>query len=159
MARTTDKQCHPLSHRPAGNSATAAIVGQVCQHCLRARSRQGQRHHSSSHSQTRKSAKNVQASPCSLCPQSRIEPAMEQMETEGSLEKMDHCEWATPVVPVVKPDGMVRICGDFKVTLNPCLQVPQHPLPRKEDCFHAMNGGQKFSKVDPIPGLRPNHAG
>ena len=70
------------------------------------------------------------------------------MEVEGSLEKIDHFEWATPVVLVIKPDGTVRICGDFKVTLNPCLQVPQHPLPRIEDCFHAMNGGKKFLKVD-----------
>ena len=78
----------------------------------------------------------------------QIETVLDRMETEGSLEKIDHCEWATPVIPVIKPDGTVRICGDFKVTLNPCLQVPQHPLPRIEDCFHAMTGGKKFSKVD-----------
>ena len=32
--------------------------------------------------------------------------------------------------------------------LNPCLQVPQHPIPRAEECFHAVNGGEKFTKLD-----------
>ena len=32
-------------------------------------------------------------------------------------------EWATRVVPVVKGDGSVRICGDFKVRINHVLHV------------------------------------
>ena len=42
----------------------------------------------------------------------------------------------------------MRICGDYKVTLNPCLQVPQHPIPRAEECFYAVNGGGGFTKLD-----------
>ena len=53
-----------------------------------------------------------------------------------------------PVVPVMKPDGSVRICGDYKVTRNPYLQVPKHPIPKAEECFHAVNGGKKFTKLD-----------
>ena len=78
----------------------------------------------------------------------RLEKALEEMVEEGNLERVGFSHWGTPMVPVVKPNGMVRVCGDYKVTLNPCLEVPQYPLPRAEECFHAMNGGKHFTKIN-----------
>ena len=78
----------------------------------------------------------------------KVEETLEKMVKEGTVEKIDFSDWATPIVPVMKPDGSIRMCGDYKVTLNPCLKVPQHPIPRAEECFHAINGGKKFTKLD-----------
>ena len=64
------------------------------------------------------------------------------------LKKISHSEWASPVVPVSKADGSIRICGDYKVTVNPVLQVDQFPMPRPEDLFVTLAGGRKFSKLD-----------
>ena len=50
--------------------------------------------------------------------------------------------------PVPKPDRSVRICGDFKVTINPVLQIDKHPIPKPEDLLTVLAGGQKFSKLD-----------
>jgi hypothetical protein len=48
---------------------------------------------------------------------------LDMLEAEGTLTKVQHSEWATFIVPVLKNNGSVRICSDYKVTLNPVLNV------------------------------------
>ncbi|XP_054723430.1 uncharacterized protein K02A2.6-like [Uloborus diversus] len=78
----------------------------------------------------------------------RVESEIDRLEKEGIIEKVDTSEWATPVVPIVKTDGSIRLCADYSVTLNPNLEVPQHPLPKLEEIFTCLNGGKHFSKLD-----------
>ena len=78
----------------------------------------------------------------------KIADELLRLEKEGVLEKVESAEWATPIVPVLKPDNTVRICGDYKVTINPMLDVPEYPLPTAEKIFSKLNSGQKFSKRD-----------
>ncbi|GFW10759.1 uncharacterized protein K02A2.6 [Trichonephila clavipes] len=78
----------------------------------------------------------------------RVENEIDRLEKEGIIEKVDRSEWATPVVPVVKSDGSIRLCADYSVTLNPNLIVPQHPLPRLDEIFGSLNGGKQFTKLD-----------
>ena len=71
-----------------------------------------------------------------------IEQELDRLENMGVLEKVRFSNWAAPIVPVVKPDGGVRICGDNKVTVNSTLKVDQHPLPNPEELFVALSGGE-----------------
>ena len=61
---------------------------------------------------------------------------------------MKFSRWVKPIVHVPKRDGTFRICGDFKVTLNPVLQVDQHPIPKPEDIFASMAGGKLYTTLD-----------
>ena len=49
---------------------------------------------------------------------------------------------------VRKPGGKVRVCGDFKVTVNPVLINDVYSLPLLEELFHKLSGGTKFTKLD-----------
>ena len=71
-----------------------------------------------------------------------IEKDLDRLQKLGVLEKVNYSDWATPIVPVPKPDGSVRLCGDFKVTVNPVLQVDQHPIPKPEDLLTVLAGGK-----------------
>ena len=83
--------------------------------------------------------------PYSLRP--KVEEELKRLQSEGILSKVEWSDWATPIVPVPKQDGSVRICGDLKGTINPTLQAEQYPLPRIEDIFAHLAGGKKFSKI------------
>ena len=50
---------------------------------------------------------------------------------------------------VVKDDnGGIRICGDYNLMVNAAVPCDSHPIPRTEDLFVTLRGGQKFSKLD-----------
>ena len=73
---------------------------------------------------------------------------LDRLERQGVIEKVTHSVWATPVVIVRKPGGKVRVCGDFKVTINPLLKTDIYPLPNPQELFQALNGGCRFTKLD-----------
>ena len=66
----------------------------------------------------------------------------------GVITPVKYSEWAAPIVPIVKDDGSVRLCGDYKVTINPVLLTDTYPLPQPDDLFAALAGGKIFSKLD-----------
>ena len=70
------------------------------------------------------------------------------MEEAGVLKKVNYSEWAAPIVPVPTRDGTLRICGDYKVTINPYLQINQYPLPNPAELIVRLTGGRKFTKLD-----------
>ena len=56
--------------------------------------------------------------------------------------------WAAPIVPVPKQSGEVRICGDYKITINQACTADSYPLPKVDDLLANLAGGQYFSKLD-----------
>ena len=46
------------------------------------------------------------------------EKRLERLENAGIIKQVTFSDWATPIVPVPKADGTIRICGDYKVTIT-----------------------------------------
>nr|XP_034836883.1 uncharacterized protein K02A2.6-like [Maniola hyperantus] len=90
----------------------------------------------------------VKARPVPLALRGRVQSELERLEREGYMYRVDHSEYGTPIVPVVKACGEIRICGDYKVTINPKLKRDYYPLPRIEELFASLSGGEEFSKID-----------
>ena len=70
------------------------------------------------------------------------------MENEGVLKPVEVSDWATPIVCVPKTDGSVRICGDYKGTVNPAIQTEQFPIPTLEEIRGNVSTWKKFTKTD-----------
>ena len=78
----------------------------------------------------------------------KIEEELDRLLSLGILKPVQFSEWATRIVPVLKPDRSVRICGDFKVTVNPLAKLDRYPIPRIEDLLATLGGGKSFTKLD-----------
>ena len=78
----------------------------------------------------------------------KVECELDRLAQDGVLVKVPYCDWAAPVVAVPKADGAIRLCGDYKVTVNPVLDIDQYPLPKPEDIFATLSGGQLFTTLD-----------
>ncbi|XP_025199038.1 uncharacterized protein K02A2.6-like, partial [Melanaphis sacchari] len=78
----------------------------------------------------------------------KVETEIDRLIKSNILVLIDYSEWATPIVPILKPDGTVRICGDFKITINPVLEGTEYPLPKIEHLYANVSGSRYFSKID-----------
>ena len=56
--------------------------------------------------------------------------ALDSLVEQGIISPVKFSSWAAPVVPVMKQDATVRLCGDYKVSTNHALQVDSYPIPR-----------------------------
>ena len=43
------------------------------------------------------------------------------MQEQGIISPVPFSNWAVPVVAVVKGDGSVRVCSDYKLTVNQAI--------------------------------------
>ncbi len=78
-----------------------------------------------------------------------VDKELEKLEEQGVIEPVQFADWAAPIVLVLKADKQsVKICGDFKLTVNTASRLDAYPIPRVEDLFTTMAGGKSFTKLD-----------
>ena len=78
----------------------------------------------------------------------QVEAELDRLEHQGIIKKVEQSRWAAPIVIVPKADKLSRICGDYKVSVNPWVRTEGYPLPTIQDLFLSLANGKFFSKLD-----------
>ena len=78
----------------------------------------------------------------------KVKQELEQLESTGIISPVQFADWAALIIPVVKTDGTIRVCGDYKVTVKQAAKVDTSPLPRIEDLLASLGRGKLFTKLD-----------
>ena len=50
---------------------------------------------------------------------------------------------------MLKSDGSLRLCGDYKQTVNQSAILDKHPFLKVDDPLASLEGGNSFTKLDP----------
>lgn len=77
-----------------------------------------------------------------------IEKELFTLQKEGIISPVDKSDWGSPIVPVGKPDGSVRLCFDYKVAVNKQLIDAHYPIPRIEELINRLRISKYFCKLD-----------
>ena len=88
------------------------------------------------------------ARPIPYAMRNKVEDGLTNLEQQGVITPISHSDWAAPIVPVLKSDNTIRICGDYKLTANKAAVIDKYPIPKINDLFSNLSGGKFFSKLD-----------
>ena len=70
-------------------------------------------------------------------PQEKTEHELDRLVNLGIYQPAASSKWAAPIV-----------IGDYKQTVNKAANCDKYPIPKTEDIFVTLHGGEKFSKLD-----------
>ena len=80
----------------------------------------------------------------------KVEEELQKMIDMGIISPVPAggSEWASPLVCVRKSDNTLRLCCDYKVTINKYLLNDQYNAPDMETIFSKLEGAKNFAKFD-----------
>ena len=78
----------------------------------------------------------------------KVDAELSRLVEEGTLEPVQFADWAALIVVVLKSDKTsIRICGDFKQTVNPVSKLDRHLITKVEALFATLASGKFFQKL------------
>ena len=100
------------------------------------------------HLETDSSPIFFRARPVAFGLRAAVKSTLETMVADGVLQPVTASAWATPIVTPLKSNGTPRVCGDFRVTVNPLIKQTAVTTLAVDDMFEGMSGCRVFSKLD-----------
>ena len=76
-------------------------------------------------------------------PREKIEQNLERLERAGTIQPVQFSEWATPIVPVMKNDGIVRVSEANNLTVNKLSKLDGYPIPKLDDLYTKLAGAKR----------------
>lgn len=78
----------------------------------------------------------------------RVENELKALEREGAIERSENNDWGSPAVLIEKPNGQIRICSDYKISVNKQLENIDYPIPNIEETLNCLRGLNFFCTLD-----------
>lgn len=91
---------------------------------------------------------------------SKLEQELDRLVNLGIIEPVIFLANASPIVPILKHDGRIRLCADYSTTIDKQLLMEKYPLPRIDELFAKLRvkrNSIRFTKLDlssPSKGVR-----
>lgn len=83
----------------------------------------------------------------------KVEEELKRMEENGIIERVtEPTEWVAPMVPVIKPNGKVRICVGL-TKLNENVKREKFILPTTDSILHKLAGSKVYTTLDAASGF------
>ena len=82
------------------------------------------------------------------------EPVKEELDSmlQKGIIRKSYSPWASPLLCVPKPNGKLRLCGDYRA-LNEATVSHQYALPRLDDILETLGGSKWFTSLDLAAGF------
>lgn len=78
----------------------------------------------------------------------KVEEKLQMLLAQGIIERVQEpSPWVSPLVPVLKDSGDVRLCIDMR-RANKAVLREAHPLPLVDELLGSVDGATVFSKID-----------
>ena len=91
--------------------------------------------------------KYFKARPVPLAHKQLVDDALQELIDNKIIEPVAFSDCASPIVPVLKKNGKMRICSDLKY-LNTQINIEKYPLPKLDEMLSVVNDNKIFSKLD-----------
>ncbi|GBN30968.1 Transposon Ty3-G Gag-Pol polyprotein [Araneus ventricosus] len=83
-----------------------------------------------------------------LAMRKKVDIAIDKLLDQGVLEPISNPKWSTPIVPAIKQSGEIRLCADYKVTINKAMKNHPFPIPSVNHILANLADGKFFAKID-----------
>ncbi|XP_078355328.1 uncharacterized protein LOC144639937 [Oculina patagonica] len=98
--------------------------------------------------------KFMKSRPAPYALKAKVEQELDRLQSEGIISPSRIPQGGlTPIVPVVKQDGPVRICGDYKCTVNQVSKLDNYPISKTEDLLATLGRENKFCQTGYVTGI------
>ncbi len=81
----------------------------------------------------------------------KVKTELESLEEQGIIERC-RSNWASPLVPVRKPDGNIRLCVDYR-RFNEVTTKEPYYIPSFDEMIEKVGAGRVMSKIDLAKGF------
>ncbi|KFD69447.1 hypothetical protein M514_07922, partial [Trichuris suis] len=92
--------------------------------------------------------KFMKSRPVPFALRAKADAEIRRLVKDGLLEPVADPKWTTPLVCVLKRDGSMRVCADYRATVNPAISNNVYPLLTLDEAFAALAGGKCFTRLD-----------